>query len=506
MADRILIVDDAREVLASFERLLGRSFDVVTASSGERALELCREQGPFAVVVADYEMPGMKGIELLMRVREHWPHTVPIMITGVVDVDVAIDALHNGRIFRFLEKPCPPGLLTTAIEDALAEHRRIAREHELANTLRFSRETLARFNQTLNGLIDEQTEALLRLNRFVSDLNAADSLQEIGELAARAARDLVGDRAVSVEICSRPGGGVECRSMLGPAASGEQRREPAHSPDGEIGCIRVDEHDSAGRPMSSLQASLLAAIAGSTAVAAHNQVRRRERDEAQHATILALAKLAEQRDNETGKHLERVSLYCTLIAEGLREDGCYRDVITDGFVRDIYRCAPLHDIGKVGIPDAILLKPGKLTPDEWVVMKTHTEIGAETLRTVMEHNGTQSFLRMSLDIAWCHHEYWNGLGYPRGLAGEAIPLSARILALADVYDALTTVRVYKSAWTHQAALDWIRKESGTHFDPLCVASFVKREQLADQIRARLADSRDEVLAHLGVSGASSHAA
>ncbi|MCE9595205.1 MAG: HD domain-containing protein [Planctomycetes bacterium] len=505
MAERILLVDDAREVLASFARVVGGRHAVVTAENAERALALCRDEGPFAVVVADYEMPGMRGIELVMRIREEWPDTVALMVTGLVDVDVAIDALHNGRVFRFLEKPCPQTHLLSAVDEALTEHRRLRAEREAASSLRFSRAALEHFNGRLNELVNEQTEAMLRLNRFVNDLNGVDSLQQIAELAADAVHDLVGERGVVVELRSRPSGEVECRGRSGPEPRGAQRREPANTADGEIGCFVFDHLDAHGRPLGTLHANLVAAAAASTAVAAYHQIRRRERDDAQHATILALAKLAEQRDNETGKHLERVSLYCTLIAEGLREDGWHRDVIDDAFVHDLYRSAPLHDIGKVGIPDAILLKPGKLTPDEWQVMKTHTDIGAETLRSVMDHDGSQSFLGMSLDIAWCHHEYWNGNGYPRALKGEAIPLAARILALADVYDALTSVRVYKSAWTHAAALDWIKQEAGTHFDPRCVESFVARERRADEIRARLADTRDEVAAQHELRSPRAHA-
>jgi putative two-component system response regulator len=156
------------------------------------------------------------------------------------------------------------------------------------------------------------------------------------------------------------------------------------------------------------------------------------------------------------------------------------------------RSAPLHDIGKVGIPDAILLKPGKLDPAEWAIMQTHAEIGAECLRGVMKEGRFQGFLQMSLDIAWCHHERWDGSGYPRKLAGTDIPLSARILALADVYDALTTVRPYKEAWTHERAIEWLASVAGSHLDPDVVRAFLGRAADADAIRARLADAVDDL--------------
>jgi len=161
------------------------------------------------------------------------------------------------------------------------------------------------------------------------------------------------------------------------------------------------------------------------------------------------------------RDLERVSEYSQLIAEGLRRDGHYQDVITDDWIRDLYHSVPLHDIGKVGIPDRILLKSGKLDAEEWEIMKQHTTIGAQTLRSVMGEHSNSSLLRMGLEIAWCHHEKWDGSGYPRAIRGDEIPLSARILSLADVYDALTTVRPYKRAWTHEQALETYGRASPT---------------------------------------------
>jgi putative two-component system response regulator len=239
--------------------------------------------------------------------------------------------------------------------------------------------------------------------------------------------------------------------------------------------------------LSESELSALATIAQTTGVAAHSQIRRRERDEAKNATIFALAELAERRDQETGQHLERVSRYCELIARAMRAAGCEPGVLDERFVEDIYRCAPMHDIGKVGIPDSILLKNDRLNGEEWRIMKTHTEIGAATLRAVIATHGSQSFLRMSMEIAWCHHEKWDGTGYPRGLSGREIPLAARILALADVYDALTSARPYKDPWPHARALDWIRERGGSHFDPDAVAAFLEHAEEADAIRARLAD-------------------
>ncbi|HEX4148687.1 MAG TPA: HD domain-containing phosphohydrolase [Pirellulales bacterium] len=188
-------------------------------------------------------------------------------------------------------------------------------------------------------------------------------------------------------------------------------------------------------------------------------------------SVFALAKLAESRDPETGEHLERIRGYCQLLAQQLRRVGPYVQVIDESFLSDLYRSSPLHDIGKVGIPDAILLKPDRLTPDEFEVMKQHVEIGANALETVVRQSRHGSFLEMATDIARCHHERFNGTGYPLGLKGHDIPLAARIVALADVYDALTSARVYKKAIRSDVAREMILAEDGRHFDPAVVEAF-----------------------------------
>jgi len=206
-----------------------------------------------------------------------------------------------------------------------------------------------------------------------------------------------------------------------------------------------------------------------------NTGRRIIRTESSDITIFALAKLAESRDSDTGAHLERVRSYCRLLAQELQLRPAFRDVINDDYVRLIYETSPLHDIGKVAIPDSILLKPGKLTADEFEVMKTHTVHGAQTLAAAMNEFPNVEFLRMAHDIALCHHERYDGGGYPRGLAGQAIPLSGRIVALADVYDALTSKRVYKNAMGHAEARALIVVENGAHFDPDIVDAFLHVE-------------------------------
>ena len=206
--------------------------------------------------------------------------------------------------------------------------------------------------------------------------------------------------------------------------------------------------------------------------------------------VFALAQLAESRDPETGQHLERIRAYCRILAEQLRKEGPYTSLIDEQFVEDIYRSSPLHDIGKVGIPDAILLKPDRLSEREFAILKRHTVIGAGALERAAAHSGCGGFLQMAADIARYHHERFDGTGYPAGLRGFEIPLAARIVALADVYDALTSVRVYKSAYDPEVAQLMIEQQSGKHFDPAVVEAFQARAHEFMELQGLLDRSHD----------------
>lgn len=196
--------------------------------------------------------------------------------------------------------------------------------------------------------------------------------------------------------------------------------------------------------------------------------------ETRNASIIGLAKLAEYRDNETGVHLGRFQEYTALLARELSRKEAYRGYIDSDYVDDLKTSSILHDIGKVGVPDRVLLKPGSLTSEEFEMIKQHPEMGAEVISEIERHVHGQSLYTLSREIALCHHEKWDGSGYPAGLAGVKIPLSARITALADVYDALTTKRVYKDAIPHEAAVGIIAEGKGTHFDPEIVEVFLER--------------------------------
>jgi len=223
--------------------------------------------------------------------------------------------------------------------------------------------------------------------------------------------------------------------------------------------------------------------------------RMRENLEVQDVSIRALARLAEVRDPETGNHLLRTQGYVRTLAEHLRAHPRFAAALTPRMIGILAKSAPLHDIGKVGIPDHILLKPGKLTPEEWVVMKTHAKLGSDAIEAAerdAEH--AIEFLATAKEIAHWHHEKWDGSGYPDGLAGEAIPLSARLMALADVFDALISRRVYKEPMAVEKATQIIIEGRATHFDPAVVDAYLAEQATFIDIARRYADTDESLIA------------
>ncbi len=216
-----------------------------------------------------------------------------------------------------------------------------------------------------------------------------------------------------------------------------------------------------------------------------------EISDSQMATLLAVVKLAEYRDDQTGQHIERTRNFCRILAEELRNGSDYKDIVNDSYVENIFHAAPLHDIGKVGIPDSILLKRGRLTPEEWEIMKTHTIIGAKALEAARAKYPKNAFINMGIAIARSHHERWDGTGYPEGLVGEEIPLCARIMALSDVYDALRSPRPYKAPFSHEEAVKIITMGDGRtmpgHFDPVILECFKGVEHRFKETYERLID-------------------
>ena len=208
----------------------------------------------------------------------------------------------------------------------------------------------------------------------------------------------------------------------------------------------------------------------------------------QDVTIFALGYQAELRDLETGKHIERTSAYVKIIANELKTHSEYKSYITDDYISDLIRSAPLHDIGKVAIPDSILLKPEKLTEQEFLIMQSHAVHGSDILEKAEERLSFPSFFKIAIQMSKNHHEKWNGTGYPSKLKGEAIPLSARIMSLADVYDALSTARPYKAAFSHEKCVSIIKEERGQSFDPALVDIFLLKEREFEEISIQMKDT------------------
>jgi putative two-component system response regulator len=213
----------------------------------------------------------------------------------------------------------------------------------------------------------------------------------------------------------------------------------------------------------------------------------------QDATILMMASLAETRDNETGNHILRTQHYVKVLAERLKEHPRFSQFLTEKNIELLFKSAPLHDIGKVGIPDRILLKPGRFEPEEFEVMKTHARLGLEAIQQAERRLGRSvPFLELAKEIAYSHQEKWDGSGYPEGLSGDAIPISARLMAIADVYDALISRRVYKPPMPHVKAVEIIREGRGKHFDPDIVDAFLEVQEECRLIASHYVDGDAEI--------------
>jgi putative two-component system response regulator len=219
--------------------------------------------------------------------------------------------------------------------------------------------------------------------------------------------------------------------------------------------------------------------------------RTRELELTQEVTIESMGTLAEYRDPETGGHIKRTQYYVKLLADHLKDHPKFKDFLDDATIELLYKSAPLHDIGKVGVTDNILLKPGKLTDEEFVEMKKHVIFGRDAIAIQEKKLGENSFLRFAREIAESHQEKWDGSGYPHGLAGENIPISGRIMAIADVYDALISKRVYKAPLSHKTAVAIITDGKGSHFDPDMVDAFLKIKDTFKEIALEYADFEEE---------------
>ncbi len=511
---KILLVDDDQELIFVLRaHLIAAGYSVEDVQDAETALEVVPEFRP-DVIVMDVGLPGMNGIEATRRIKSA-PHTsdvAVIMLTARSDTDHVVMALEAGAQ-EYVVKPFE-------IAELLARIRTV---HRLCET----RRALDALNGQLTNQVEERTSRLRILYNFTRSLNGASTREQILDLIIDGVQQVTGSQRVSILLKESDNRHLVCARAAGIDAEVAQRIRVSTT-EGIAGMVfmtgktyvasaydlvadSADRYESdafvstpliatslmtseeklgvlsitdkaGGGQFAPDEVECIRSIADAGAIALHNQIHRERLDESVNVLLMTLGRLAEFRDDETGGHLERVRLYARVLAHELKTSPGYEDAVSDEFVENIHRAAPMHDIGKVGVPDEILCKPGKLTPDEYRQMKEHCRIGREVIESAMAKTGPVPILRRCVEIAASHHERWDGSGYPEGLAGERIPLSARIIALVDAYDAITSKRRYKDAQEHQKAVGIVRAEAGKHFDPGLIEPFLRCADEFDRIR------------------------
>lgn len=488
-------------------------YDVLCADDGRTAIDLAHEARP-DVILMDLGLPRMSGADATRHLKaDSATRDIPIiMLTGQTRRDDLLAGLRDGAD-EYVTKPFD-------LVELLARVRSVCR-------LEHARRDVVASNVHLAQQVSNKTRRLAVLYRFARSLNETATQGDILQRAIDAVREASGAQRVSVMlpeadgqflICARalgippqvtssvrvrPGEGVAGRvfstgrTIVADNAAPDESSERGYTSDAYLSAPLIstslmtqdevlgvlnatDKPDLA--PFDSEDVECITSIADMTAVALHNQLRRAKLDEFMKVLLWTIGHLAEYRDDQTARHLERVQRYAHLLATELQYMPKYRHVITDAFIEDLTLTTPLHDIGKVGIPDEVLKKRGALTPEELAIMRTHVDIGRRTLEFAAQRTGSIPMLQMCIEIVSGHHEKYDGTGYPQQLRGEEIPLAARIVALADAYDAITSARPYKSAREHAEAVDVILLDSGRHFDPDVVSAFLARADDFNAIR------------------------
>ncbi|HPN12078.1 MAG TPA: response regulator [Spirochaetota bacterium] len=520
----ILIVDDEpfiRKFLSKY--LSGKNYSIVTADNGENALEKLDSE-PFDLVLTDLRMPKMGGRELLQIMSENYPEIPKIVLTGYGTSEDIILALQTGA-YDFLTKPITDfGILDHSIKRALERKRlnderkryleQVNQINEIISMLNRGKSTediIVSLNTTLQKIIPYKSLALFLINsdngevtpkliisqtESIIDSNTVFSTDDpvFKNISVSKTVLCIDDIDASVEMY--PGSNLmrllsqlKVRSLIIFPLIMKDATRGFLLFTSDKGSAFITSHitflESIGGQISfSIErAELIEKIEQHTKNLEHTiDIRTKEILKTQKTTIFALSKIAETRDRTTGDHLERIRSYCVLLAQILKYTGA--EEITNQYIRDLYDSSILHDIGKVGIPDTILLKDRSLTKEEIMIMERHTTIGYDALKSASQNLGRDSFLNMALDITLYHHERWDGSGYTKGLKGLEIPLSARIVAIADVYDALTTKRPYKKAYSHEESLAIMRKET-SKFDPQLFNIFMENAHEFNLIRMRI---------------------
>jgi len=471
-------------------------FRVLTANHGQQALDIFGKLRP-DVVITDIWMPQLDGLEVLRQIRGE-DETVPVvLVTGGGDLDSAVKALRRGA-YDFLLKPINPVILINTVRKA-AEHRRLKRferNHRrlLEDQVQSRTRELARANEFLKGILDSSTAVAIVLTDFQHNVVFWNTGAE--KIFGYSADEMVGSSICVLRSAEMPQSeSFEQLSRLVQIKAGTiQKNVQQKSKDDRLLtiCLTVAPMiDTSGR---------VSGILGlgqdvTEEVRLHDELVKslKRIQKIQDASIFALAKLAESRDDETAFHLKRLQAYCKALCQRLGLRKRYRTLMTLQFMEDLVQCSVLHDIGKLAIPDSILFTPLKFGQDEREVMKLHALKGGKALEEAADEVGEDaSYLSVGAEVAYYHHEHWDGTGYPFGLEREQIPLAARIVAIADVYDALTTERRYKKAYSHDAAVELIAREKGTQFDPELVEAFLEIAGEFRRIRDELSSADSKI--------------
>ncbi|MCB9849294.1 MAG: response regulator [Phycisphaerales bacterium] len=520
----ILIADTDPQLTSMLRAHLANSgFSVNVCESGNDCHQYILERKP-DVAILDADLPDMGGIEIVRRVHgtEQQAPLPLFMLTGHGEHNDVILGLGAGAQ-DYVRKPCDLTEIT-------------ARVHAMYR-LRVAQRAMESKNSTLANEVTHKSSRLEMLYRFGRELNDARDAETIYDLVVRTVQGATGCKRISIMrhdaqadrlVCVRavgidpkiaeqlsvdPASGIAGQvfktgnTVVARAMSSDKNGNKRYDSDSflstplvstylnsneqRLGVLNVTDKPD-GSPFTPDEIEVLSSIAVSAAIALHNAEQRVSLKHSIRALLLTVGRLSEYRDEETGLHVERVRDYARVLARQLATNPKYADVVTPEFIEDLHQAAPLHDLGKVAIPDEILNKPGKLTDEEFQIMKTHTTIGRHTLSLALEETGSVPLLQMCLDIAYCHHERWDGRGYPRGLSGTDIPVAARIIGLVDAYDAITSQRCYKAAVPHGKTVDIIRNESGKHFDPDIVTAFLEVADEFDRIRAAKTDGSHEI--------------
>jgi PAS domain S-box-containing protein len=483
---RVLVVDDDPIVRHAMSEVLTTSGYVCDqAGSAFEALEHLGKTS-YACILTDLIMPEKSGLDLLNEVMAQFPDIAVILVSGQSDVNYVRRAMRSGA-YDYMVKPSTAAELITTVQGALQRRAQYLQEQSdkahLQERVEIGMVESLLFEDIVKGAIDgimitDLKGRIIMVNPALERLTGYSRGELIGTLAP-VFRDGGG---------TGPSGSSLAHSLAAHGSwSGEMfdRRKDQSRWYGHISISRVK--DTEGRPFADV--FIIRDITDKKFMERQLLKKLHDVQSTQDAAIIGFAKLAEYRDPETSYHLERVRNYCRILAGELARQGKHARIITDAYLDALYNACPLHDIGKVGIPDSILLKPGKLTPDEYQVMKKHPVIGGDTLASVEANLPGKSFLNMAKEIAYFHHEKFNGKGYPYALAGEDIPLAARIVAFADAYDALTSKRVYKDVVHPEESKQRLLVDRGLHFDPDIVDAFLAKEKDFKQVLGKYSDSK-----------------